>query len=191
MPRPKKSSVSKSSRKFPWVLRVVFLLGVILVILSLLYHVQQAVQLSFYNNTPLPAMTQHDVPRAVEIRIPKVDIDLPVIETVIVNDTWQIADNGISHLAISGRPGENTTIIMYGHNTDDRFGPIRWLSIGDTITLINTQNKTFAYKIAKITTVDPSNTKILTSQKGATLILYTCTGFADLQRYVIIAKPKN
>ena len=182
-------------RSLPWYKRIrtsviVFLCGIMLLSISVAYHVEQLVNLSFYHQH-IPVTTHHQTPRAVEIRIDKVDLDLPVLETVIANNTWEIADNGISHLSISSHPGEDGTIIIYGHNTNDRFGPIRWLSVGDTIVLTNTQNQTYTYAIQKIVTVDPNDTKILTSQKGETLILYTCTGFADLQRYVVIAKPKK
>ena len=201
MPKQRRNSRSKTPKRlinkrktprrhFPKIslAKILFFTGLLFLTISLLYHVHQLAQLSFYEQQ-IPS-TVHLTSRPVEVRIDKVDIDLPVVETVIANNTWQIADNGISHLAISSRPGENGTIILYGHNTDDRFGPIRWLSVGDTIQLTNTDSKTFTYIIKKIVTVSPSDTKILTSQKGPTLILYTCTGFADLQRYVLIAKPK-
>ena len=186
---PKKSSRRKNTKRNLWP-KILFILGLIFVGISLLYHVHQLVQLTFYHQH-LPPVTHNRTSRPVEVTIDKVDIDLPIVETVIANNTWEIADNGISHLAISARPGENGTIILYGHNTDDRFGPIRWLNIGDSITITTTDNKNHEYIVKKITTVDPNNTKVLTTQKGETLILYTCTGFADLQRYVIIAKPKS
>lgn len=169
---------------------IVFIIGALLFSISLLYHLQQLANLTFYHQQ-LPSKVYHQTELPMEIRIDKVDLDLPIFETVIAHNTWQIADDGISHLQISSRPGENGTIIMYGHNTDDRFGPIRWLTVGDEIEIINKNNKTYTYFIESIVTVDPNNTNILTSQKGETLILYTCTGFADLQRYVVIAKPKK
>jgi len=184
--RVKKRKATRSSFKFS-LPKTLFFVGSIFVCISLLYHVHQLAQLSFYQQH-IPN-TVHLTSRPVEISIPKVDLDLPVLETIIANSTWQIADNGISHLAITSRPGEDGTIILYGHNTEDRFGPLLWLSVGDSIVLTNGDNKTFTYVIKKIVTVDPSDTKVLTTQKGPTLILYTCTGFADLKRYVLIAKP--
>lgn len=169
---------------------IIFLIGTLFLAISLVYHTEQLINLTFYHQQ-LPPTNIHRTSKPVEITIDSVDIDLPVVETVIANNTWQIADNGISHLSNSARPGEDGTIILYGHNTDDRFGPIRWMNIGDKIVLTTTDTKTYTYVVTNISTVDPNNTKILTSQKGDTLILYTCTGFADLQRYVLIAKPKK
>jgi len=123
------------------------------------------------------------------ISIPSIDMELPIVETALKGNTWGIADNGISHLNISARPGEEGPIILYGHNTNERFGPIRWLEVGKEITLTNGRNRSRQYKVVKTLEVSPSEVSVLLSQKGETLILYTCDGFADLQRFIVIAKP--
>ncbi|HET9946818.1 MAG TPA: sortase [Patescibacteria group bacterium] len=187
----KKSSSSKrksSSHSLPPLSKILFILGSICISIAVVYHVHQLIQLSFFNQKIIPVVA-HRTSQPTDISIPNVDITLPVFETVIAQGVWQIADNGVSHLAESARPGENGTIIVYAHNTNDRFGPLLWVSTGQTITLTNKDKKQFHYTIKKIATVDPTDTKILSSQKGETLILYTCVGFADLKRLVIIAKP--
>lgn len=187
----KKRTFLRSQKKtfsFSWP-KAIFVIGALFLAISILYHIEQLINLSFYHQH-LPAVQTNRTSRPVEVSIDKVDIDLPILETVIANNTWQIADDGISHLAQSARPGENGTIILYGHNTNDRFGPIRWLDKGDVVTITTADTKVYHFVVKQIVTVDPSDTKILTSQKGSTLILYTCTGFADLQRYVLIAKPQ-
>ncbi len=185
---PRKKVIQK--KKSPHLLRIkiIFCLGILLLFISGIYYLQQLIQLSFFHQAIVPT-TIHLTARPTEIRIPKVQIDLPIYETVIANNIWQIADNGASHLAISAHPGEKGTDIIYGHNTNDRFGPIRWLNVGDTITITSADKKIYTYHITQISTVDPNKPTILTSQKGETLLLYTCTGFADLQRFVIVAKP--
>ncbi len=183
-------SKSKKPHRSLFSFKLIFILGFLLFGVSFVYHIHQLVQLTFYHQQ-LPSVSTNRTTRPVEVTIDSIDLDLPVSETVIANNTWQIADNSISHLAISARPGENNSIILYGHNTDDRFGPLLWMKTGESITLTTTDGKHFTYIVKTIVTVDPNNTKVLTSQKGETLILYTCTGFADLQRYVLIAKPKS
>ena len=180
---------SKKNKKKPSFLKikVLFCIGFVLFSISCTYYIHNLIQLSFFHQS-FPASV-HATARPTEIRIAKVNIDLSLSETVIANNVWQIADNGASHLAESGRPGEATTDIIYAHNTNDRFGPLLWLSVGDDIVLTTADNKQHTYHITKIVTVDPNKPSILTSQKGETLILYTCTGFADLQCYVLIAKP--
>jgi len=87
------------------------------------------------NNTtrilhPSRSSSQKIFPIPTQLIIKKIGIDLPIEETAINNGVWQIGEKGASHLTISARPGEKGPIILYGHNTVDRLGPIRWLSKG-------------------------------------------------------------
>ena len=176
--------LSKSSLKT----KLLFCTGLLLVLVPSFFYVNEFIQLSFF--TPkVPIVVQKHLSRPIEIIISTVDMDLPIEETVIAHNAWQIADNGASHLSTSARPGENGPIIIYSHNTNDRFGPIRWLSTGKQITLKTQDNKTHEYKITRTLQVAPDKTSIFFSEKGETLFLYTCDGFADLERFIIVAKP--
>lgn len=191
--KEEESSPHKSSGKsiFLWI-KIVFFGGVLLFVISFFYNLHLHTRLSFSKSIPPApiAVTYSRTSLPVNIKINKLNIDLPIYETLIVDDTWEIAEDGTSHLAISGRPGENNTTILYGHNTNDRFGPIRWLTLGDSIEVKNKENIIYSYTITDIKEVNPDQTEILTSQKGETLLLYTCSGFADQKRYIIIAKPQ-
>lgn len=163
-------------------------LGLFLIVIPSFFYVNEFIQLSFF--TPkVPAIIQKNFARPIRLAIPAVTMDLPIEETAIVHNAWQIADSGVSHLSISARPGENGPIIIYGHNTNERLGPIRWLTIGQKIILTTQDGKTHIYTITKTREVSPDKTSLFFSEKGETLFLYTCDGFADLQRFVIIAKP--
>lgn len=162
--------------------------GTIFILIPTFFYINEFVQLSFF--TPkIPIVVQKHFSRPIQIQIPAVHLDLPIEETVLTNNSWQIADTGASHLTISARPGENGPIIVYGHNTNDKFGPIRWLSEGQEIQLTTQDGKVHLYKIAKTLQVAPDKTSIFFSEKGETLFLYTCAGFADLQRFIVVAKP--
>lgn len=124
------------------------------------------------------------------IVIDKVGIALPVEQTVIADGAWEISENGVSHLISSAKPGEPKTIIMYGHNTNDRMGPIRWLSMGDEIQL-QTSEKIHTYTITETHSLAPNELDVLTKDRGEALIIYTCDGFADKERFLIIAKPSQ
>lgn len=182
---------SSSNQIFLWI-KIVFFGGVLLFTISFFYHTHLLNRLSFSKSIPPAPVAENNIRTSLpaNIKIVRVNIDLPIYQTSIVEDTWEIAEDGISHLDISGRPGENNTIIFYGHNTKDRFGPIRWLEINDSIEVRDKDGKIISYRIADIKEVNPSETQILTSQKGETLLLYTCSGFADQKRYIIIAKPE-
>ncbi len=189
-PAKKENILSSFLKKFTnltFRTKALFIFGLLFLFISLFWHLNQTIQLAFFTPHVIPVKKIHAIPT--ELIIKKVRIDLPLEETAINNGVWQIAENGVSHLTVSARPGENGPIIMYGHNTNDRLGPIRWLSKGDTIEINTADHKTYNYIIRQTMTVAPNKMDIFTQQKGETLILYTCDGFADLQRFVIIALP--
>lgn len=196
MPKKKSSSKKISGfrnfvKHFPKLslkTKTLSLLGILFVAISLFWHLNQSIQLAFFTPKVVPIVKTHAIPT--QLIIQKVDINLPIEETAINNGMWQIAENGASHLTISARPGEKGPIIIYGHNTNDRLGPIRWLSKGDSIEINTADKKSYTYIIRQTMTVSPNQMDIFTQQKGETLIIYTCDGFADLQRFVIIALPK-
>ena len=167
-----------------------FIIGFLLISVPSLFYLNEGIQLAFF--TPkVPVITVvKKFAAPVSIQIPDVRINLPVEETVINHGVWQIARNSISHLSTSARPGEKGPIVLYGHNTNDRFGPIRWLKEGGKISVTTSGGIVHSYTIYKTLDISPNDTNIF-NQSSETLILYTCDGFADLQRFVVLAKPSK
>ena len=163
-----------------------FIFGALFLGISLIWNLNQSIQLAFFTPHVTPIKKLHAI--STQLIIEKVGINLPIEETAINNGIWQIAPN-VSHLTISARPGEIGPIILYGHNTNDKLGPIRWLSKGEMIQIKTADNKTYNYKINQTLTVAPNKMDIFTQGTGETLIIYTCDGFADFQRFVLLAKP--
>jgi len=189
---PKKKSLTKKSflKRFTSLsirTQSLFIFGALFLGISLIWNFNQTIQLAFFTPHVTPVQKAEAIPTQLVIK--KVNIDLPVEETAINNGVWQISGN-VSHLTISARPGEKGPIIMYGHNTNDRLGPIRWLSIGDIVQIKSADNKIFYYKITKLLSVSPNQMDIFTNIKTETLVIYTCDGFADLKRFVVIAAPE-
>ena len=169
--------------------KILFALGFLFVGISLFWHINQYIQLAYFTPKVVPVEKAHPIPTW--ISIPKVSVELPIEQETITRGVWGVSQKGASHLTISARPGEKGPIIMYSHNTNERFGPIRWLEKGDEIVLTTAESKTHKYKITQTMTVAPDKMEVLTQHKDETLILYTCDGFADLQRFVIIAIPSK
>lgn len=136
-----------------------------------------------------PVITKKQSSPPVRISITDHSLDLPITQTNIINGRWEIAEDSASHLAISANPQENGPVILYAHNTKDKFGPIRKLKSKQTITITTKDNKYHRYTIKKTAVVDPKETNIFLSEKGEALFLYTCDGFADLKRFVVVATP--
>lgn len=167
--------------------KLLFLFGIIFLGTSLVWNLNQTIQLKFFTPKVIPIKKTHAIPT--QLIIPRIFVDLPIEETAINNGVWQVGQTGASHLTISARPGEKGAIIMYGHNTTERLGPIRWVAKGDIIELKTADDKKYSYKISEILKVSPDRMDVLINQKNETLIIYTCDGFADLERFVVIAKP--
>lgn len=187
--KKKQNSVRKMLHKTSIKTKVLLGLGILLVCIPTFFYVNETIQLAFF--TPhIPSVARHLSPPT-ELIIPPIGMDLPIKETALQGNTWQIADDGVSHLAISARPGESGPIILYGHNTNDRLGPIRWLSTGQKIFVKTADGKTHPYTITKTEDVASSKTSELVAVKGETVVLYTCDGFADLQRFLVFATPST
>jgi len=123
-----------------------------------------------------------------QVLIPSLGINLPVFPAKASGEIWEIFEEGASYLLGSGVPGQKGNVVIYGHNKNKLFGPIRWLGIGEEIKVINKKGEEFVYKIAEIKTVSPQMIEVLFPTEDATLTLYTCTGFLDSQRFIVVAK---
>ena len=124
----------------------------------------------------------------VRIEIPKTNTNLAIEPGSIVDGVWSISENGATHLISSSSPGNNNNTVIYAHNKDDLFGPIRWLNIGDEIIVTDSDDKLFKYRIVESVVTNPEAIDYVLSKDEETLTLYTCTGFADTDRYIVVAK---
>lgn len=123
-----------------------------------------------------------------KIIIPKVGIDLLISPTKVINNQWEISETEASYLLGSGIPGKEGNVVIYGHNKNYLFGPIRWIEVGEEIKVINKKGEEFVYQVRETKTVSPETVEVLASTEDATLTLYTCTGFLDRERFVVVAK---
>ncbi len=184
---PKKKALKQAPRSISLVTKLLILFGGLLVLIPSLFYVNQTIQLAYF--TPKVPHITRTLPPPTSISIAAISLELPIEEAGITNNAWGVSNQGASHLAISANPGEQGPIILYAHNTDDRFGPIRWLDTGKEILVTTADKKVHRYVVEKTAVVDPTQTKIFFSRHGETLYLYTCDGFADLKRFVVIALP--
>ncbi|NIO84481.1 MAG: sortase, partial [Candidatus Aminicenantes bacterium] len=91
----------------------------------------------------------------------------------------------------SGIPGQEGNAVIYGHNKAHLFGPIRWLNEGEEIKIINQKGEEYIYSIVQTKTVTSETVAVLAPTETATLTLYTCTGFLDRERFVIVAQLQS
>ena len=127
-------------------------------------------------------------PKPVRIMIPKLTLDLEVTEAEVKRNVWQVNDLGVSHWNDSANPGEVGNMVVYGHNYDHLFGPVRWLEIGDKIYMVNEEYQVFDYTVKEVQVVSPDEVELLMPTENEQLTIYTCTGEFDSMRYVIVAE---
>lgn len=116
-------------------------------------------------------------------------IDLPIISGDFINQTWTDSKKEAIFYLGSTMPYHQGNTIIYAHNTHNLFGKLKQVKLGDSVSLRLLNEQTRQYQIVEIIEVDPSNTKPLQPSPEERLTLYTCSGWMDSKRLVVIAKP--
>lgn len=147
---------------------------------------------NLYFNSDIPTQTvELTTESPTKIIIESAQINLPIFQTNIINRNWEISKEGASHLDTSANPGEGGNIIIYAHNTKNRFGNLHDVKVGDVIKVSSKNDKTYTYEVKTINVVNPNDPTLIMPGKREVLTIYTCTGFADLKRLVIQAEPTS
>lgn len=148
-------------------------------------------RLNFYSYPPVPLPPPVETTilsgiAPVRLLIPALKIDLPVAEAGIVDEVWTVNSVGVSHLAQSVSPGLPGNSIFYGHNWMRLLGNLRRIKLNDEIVVVNAEGRSLTFRVSQISQVDPDDVSILNSTSEATLTLYTCSGFMDAKRLVVV-----
>lgn len=115
-------------------------------------------------------------------------IDVSIKDTIINKGVWAIQPDTASYLVDSAKIGDKGNIIIYGHNKDNILGPIRWIKVGAKIEITGSDEETYIYEVVKTDTVNSDNLSYILPTSEETLTLYTCVGFLDNQRFIVVAK---
>jgi len=187
--RSKKEAKSKPSSKLGLGLAMI-LLGLILI--SGKSKVAQLKVKSFENEpVELTGLSENEVDEgkiAKRIIIPEVSIDLEVKKSKLINGYWEVFDDSAGWGEGSGIPGEKGNQVIFAHARKGLFLPLRFIKVGDKIYLL-TDSKWFMYEVKEIKEVYPNQVEVIAPTEDETLTLYTCSGFADTKRLIVIAKP--
>lgn len=124
------------------------------------------------------------------IIIPKISVDLPIVSSHIKKGEWETTTDGISYLGVSPIPGDVGNSILYGHNFDYLFGKLPHLTPGDIIEIEYEDHSKKEFIIRYTQVVTPKQVDIIKPTTDRRITLYTCTGFLDSKRFVVVAIPK-
>jgi LPXTG-site transpeptidase (sortase) family protein len=122
--------------------------------------------------------------------IPSVKIDQLLKTSSISNGQWHVASQSASYLANSARPGENSNIVIYGHNYKNIFTNLKHVKVGDSVEIYS-EHQITTYRVTTRKIVAPTAIEIALPTAKETLTLYTCIGLLDSQRLVLTAEPEN
>lgn len=129
-----------------------------------------------FKNSSITAQSEKYKPLRLIIR--SQEIDLPVIEGVIDNQKWPITDDGI--IAIGN--------VFYGHNWTNLLGNLVNVNPGEMIEIKYSDNKTQKYIVSITQVVNPDQKDVLNLADENSILIYTCTGFLDSKRFIVVAK---
>jgi LPXTG-site transpeptidase (sortase) family protein len=156
--------------------------------LALLWYRNYPARLAFehYNN-PTTKVRVSSEKQPVRISIPNLKLDLPIFPASIDKNTWQTTPVGVSYLINSVAPGQTGNSIMYAHNWAGLFRDLPQLKSGDTIEVTAADKTVNQFIVAYTLEVSPGDLSVLAESHDTRLTMYTCTGFLDEKRFVVVA----
>ncbi len=123
------------------------------------------------------------------LTISSAGISLPIFPAKVENDNWEVSNQGVSYMVNSALPGEKGNSIFYGHNWTSLLGNLIKAKPGDLISIKFSNGMTKEFIIKYIFEVPPTESSILGNTDYPQLTIYTCSGFLDSKRFVVIANP--
>ncbi len=186
-----------------------FVIGVLILILGvfLMYQYQNIRKIksesenvahnkTITNKEPIKAAQKGlDVPvntkdPLVRLMIPKKGVDVGIVEANVVNGYWELSETSGSHGVGSAYPGMKGNTVIFAHAREGLFLNLREVVVGEEI-LVFSKNKWFKYKVTSIKQVYPNQVEVIEPTKDERLTLFTCDGFADEKRLIVVAKPSK
>lgn len=123
--------------------------------------------------------------------IPKLARTLAVSDGTVVNNRWSISPTGVSFYTASAMPGTNGNSVIYGHNLANVLGDLYLVNEGDPMYVVLSTGNIVKYHVFQQKEVTPQSIEILDPSEDSRLTVYTCSGFLDTARFVVIAKQSE
>ncbi|KKR28773.1 MAG: Sortase family protein [Candidatus Woesebacteria bacterium GW2011_GWA1_39_8] len=121
------------------------------------------------------------------IVIPGAGIDLPVKKADIVRGYWEVFDDSAGWGGGSGLPGQIGNQVIFAHARQGLFLPLKNVHLGDRVYVLAAEGW-FSYIATDIKEVYPSQVEVIKPTDDETLTLYTCSGYQDTKRLIVVAK---
>lgn len=116
-------------------------------------------------------------------------VDTPIVDGIVEGNNWTLSEKEAIYISQSARPGEGGNVIIYGHNTREVLGNIRALKGEERVVLTMDDGNTKEYQVKEMKEIKPEDVSVIQPTDYEVLTLYTCSGFADKNRFVVRAYP--
>ncbi|MBP7832480.1 MAG: sortase [Candidatus Levybacteria bacterium] len=168
-----------------------FTLGILFILFGFyLVYLRYSPKSLAFENTTLSANSSHTTLPYI-IKIPSINVTLPIVPSKIENNKWETTSHGVSFLTQSSKPGNPGNSVYYGHNWGSILGNLTKVKPKDTIEITMSTGKTYTYEVEYTAIVDPTQTSVIHDAGDTRVTIYTCTGFLDTKRFVVVAKPTD
>ena|SRR3972149_6135796 len=121
------------------------------------------------------------------ILLPELSIDLPVKNSGLIDGYWQVFSDAAGWGEGSGLPGETGNQVIFAHAKRGLFLPLREVTLGMKVYVL-AKEKWYEYEVKEVKEVLPTQVEVIAPTQDETLTLYTCSGFADSRRLIVVAK---
>lgn len=122
-----------------------------------------------------------------KIIIPSLNLDLPVTPSRVVKGYWEVSATNASFGLGSNIPGKAGNTVIFAHARDGLFGDLPKIKKEEVIYVLS-KKSWYQYKIEEIKEVYPSQIEVIKPTEDERLTLFTCSGFADTKRLIVVAK---
>ena len=189
-PKRSKKKIRKKSLNSPYIQLVLSLLFIIIGAVVLIWP-------SFLKAGPLfleNSQTQESKPipiintKPTKLYIPRLARILYISDGYVADNRWTISPTGVSFYPESALPGSSGNSVLYGHNTKEILGGLWRVEQGDDIYVVLKSGEFVKYKVESEEEVEPTQVEILNQTDDFRLTIYTCSGFLDQARFVVVAK---
>lgn len=183
-----KSKKDKENPRLNFLSNILITIGLICLTftIALVYQRYNPQKLAF-KTTQIEYSNKNSEVYPVAIKIDSANINLPILPARIQNGKWEASTKAVSFLKTSVIPGEKGNSILYGHNWQSLLGNLDKVKTGDKITIIYSDNSTKNFQVEYKTRVKPDNISILNNSSDKRITIYTCIGFLDSERLVLVA----
>ncbi|MFC1625684.1 sortase [Patescibacteria group bacterium] len=154
--------------------KLLILLGIVFILISsfLYFQKESEVPIIIVENYQQEKITK---PTLV---IAELGINTPIYPAVIRDGKWQADSRGVS---------QNKNVI-YGHNWRSILGNLTNAKVGMEMEIQNPDGESQEYEVYYTQTVDGDQGSLVEAMADDRIAIYTCTGFLDSKRFIVVAK---